>query len=346
MKILLLGSDGYLGYATYHHFKKLGHDVLGVDNLSKRQREIDCGVRPLNERPPLVDRNLSVEHFEFTKLIEEFEPDVVIHYAEQPSAPYSMMGRMNAIETQKTNVLGTLNLIHSINPDTHIVKLGTMGEYGTPNIPIEEGWITIRKGFRKDRLLFPKKAGSWYHLSKVHDSNNLEFACRNDGLRVTDLNQGVVYGWQPRFHYDAIFGTVINRFIAQAVAGIPLTVYGRGGQTRAYLNIEDTLQCVQLAVENPAERGEFRVFNQFTEVFSINELAEMVARVTGATIEKIKNPRKELEEHYYKTKNTNLIRLGLKPKYLTDDVVASMVENVKRHKKDINATTIKPTITW
>src|SRR5207302_9459050 len=192
-------------------------------------------------------------------------------------------GRGRAVQTQRNNVLGTLNVLHALTkyvPEAQLVKLGTMGEYGTPNIDIEEGWLDVELNGRSDRLPFPKMPGSFYHLSKVHDSHNIHFACRVWGLAATDLNQGVVYGiatdetelhpeLRTSFHYDAVFGTALNRFCAQAVAGVPLTVYGAGGQKRGFLNIRDTLECVRLAAENPAERGEVRVFNQFTEVFSV-----------------------------------------------------------------------------
>ena len=233
----------------------------------------------------------NIEDGEFLdRVVAETLPEAVVHYGEQPSAPYSMISRRHAVETQYTNVIGTLNLLFSMRdrvPDCHLVKLGTMGEYGTPNIDIEEGFIEIEHKGRSDTLPFPKLPGSLYHLSKVHDSHNIHFACRIWGLRATDLNQGVVYGIETdetalderlltRFDYDEIFGTALNRFCVQAVIGHPLTVYGKGGQTRGFLNIRDTLQCVELAVNNPAELGDFRVFNQFTEQFTVGELAERV----------------------------------------------------------------------
>ena len=252
------------------------------------------------------------------QVVADVLPEAVVHYGEQPSAPYSMISRRHAVNTQQTNVIGTLNLLFSLRdrvPDCHLVKLGTMGEYGTPNIDIEEGFIEIHHKGRNDTLPYPKLPGSIYHLSKVHDSHNIHFACRIWGLRATDLNQGVVYGIETdetalderlctRFDYDEIFGTALNRFCVQAVIGHPLTVYGKGGQTRGFLNIRDTLQCVELAVTNPARRGEFRVFNQFTEQFTVMELAELAQRAAEqvgleVAIENFPNPRVELEEHYY-----------------------------------------------
>ena len=292
-------------------------------------------------------------------------PDAVMHYGEQPSAPYSMISRRHAVNTQQTNVIGTLNLLFSLRdrvPDCHLVKLGTMGEYGTPNIDIEEGFIEIEHKGRKDTLPYPKLPGSIYHLSKVHDSHNIHFATRIWGLRATDLNQGVVYGIETdettlderlctRFDYDEIFGTALNRFCTQAVIGHPLTVYGKGGQTRGYLNIRDTLQCVELAVTNPARRGEFRVFNQFTEQFTIMELAELAKRSAEqvgleVTIDHFPNPRVELEEHYYNAVNTKLRDLGLKPHYLGEELVRSMLSTIDRYKDRVVTRAIAPKTQW
>ena len=306
MRVLILGGDGYLGWPTALRFSAGGHEVSVLDNFSRRRWHREHGtdtltpIRELEERiaawAELTGDHIrsyvgAVEDGDFLdEVVAETRPEAVIHYGEQASAPYSMMSRERAVETQHTNVIGTLNLLFSLRdhvPDAHLVKLGTMGEYGTPNIDIEEGYIDIEHKGRTDTLPFPKLPGSLYHCSKVHDSTNLHFACRIWGLRATDLNQGVVYGIETeetarderlitRFDYDEIFGTVLNRFCAQAVIGHPLTVYGSGGQTRGFLNIRDTLRCVELAVENPADRGEFRVFNQFTEQFSVNELAALV----------------------------------------------------------------------
>jgi UDP-sulfoquinovose synthase len=276
-----------------------------------------------------------------------------------------MKSRATAVETQYTNVIGTLNLLFSLRdrvPDCHLVKLGTMGEYGTPNIDIEEGFIEIEHNGRRDTLPFPKMPGSLYHLSKVHDSHNIHFACRIWGLRATDLNQGVVYGIETdesaaderlitRFDYDEYFGTVLNRFCVQAVIGHPLTVYGEGGQTRGFLNIRDTLQCVELAANNPADLGEFRVFNQFTEQFSVAELAELVKRSGGelgyeVEVNRYPNPRIEAEHHYYNAANTKLIDLGLKPHYLGEELVRSMLKTIERYKDRVIERAILPRTRW
>ncbi|HEY3810124.1 MAG TPA: NAD-dependent epimerase/dehydratase family protein, partial [Acidimicrobiales bacterium] len=290
------------------------------------------------------------------------DPDAVVHFAEQRSAPYSMIDQDHAVYTQTNNVVGNLNVLYAIadyNRDIHLVKLGTMGEYGTPNIDIEEGWLTLTHRGRTDTVLYPKRPGSFYHLSKVHDSHNIEFACRVWGLRATDLNQGVVYGEQTdetvvdpvlatRFDYDHVFGTVINRFVIQAVLGHPLTVYGTGGQTRGMLNLVDTVECVRLAVEHPAEPGEFRVFNQFTEQRSVRDLARMVARAYPGpcTIEEIDNPRVELDGHYYRAAHTRLLDLGLLPHLLDDQVMASLFAVVEQHRDRVNLDAIRPTVQW
>jgi UDP-sulfoquinovose synthase len=381
MRVLILGGDGYLGWPTALRFSARGHDVSIVDNFSRRRWVADQGSDSLTPIGGLDDRidaweQLSgrriqsfvgaVEDGEFLDaVVAETRPDAVVHYGEQPSAPYSMISREHAVETQQTNVIGTLNLLFSLRehvPDCHLVKLGTMGEYGTPNIDIEEGYIEIEHKGRRDTLPFPKLPGSLYHCSKVHDSTNLHFACRVWGLRATDLNQGVVYGIETdetsaderlitRFDYDEVFGTVLNRFCLQAVIGHPLTVYGGGTQTRGFLNIRDTLQCVELAVANPAARGEFRVFNQFTEQFSVLELARLVQAAAtqlgySVEIEHCENPRVELESHYYNAAHTKLLDLGLEPTLLGEELVSSMLATIRRHAGRAAAGSIAPRTRW
>ncbi len=381
MRVLILGGDGYLGWPTAMRFSAGGHEVFVVDNFSRRTWHEKHGtdsltpIRSLEERIEAWKEISGVEVASFIGAIEdpeflervvvETKPEAVVHYGEQPSAPYSMASREQAVETQYTNVIGTLNLLFFLRdhaPDCHLVKLGTMGEYGTPNIEIEEGFIEIEHKGRKDILPFPKLPGSLYHLSKVHDSNNIHFACRVWGLRSTDLNQGVVYGidteetaqderLNTRFDYDEWFGTVLNRFCVQAVIGHPLTVYGKGGQTRGFLNIRDTLQCVELAVNNPADAGEYRVFNQFTESFSVSQLAELV-QVSAAElgieveIEHVENPRVELEEHYYNPVHTKLLDLGLEPSHLGDELVRSMLKTIERYRDRVIDSAIDPRTQW
>ena len=381
MRSLILGGDGYLGWPTAMHFSQQGHEVMVVDNFIKRRIELENGLAPLEPLPTLHRRvshweeltgkkillhvgDLTNHRFTFETL-EHFQPDAIVHYGEQPSAPYSMLGREQAVFTQANNVVGNLNLLFAIQkhcPQAHLVKLGTMGEYGTPNISIEEGHIEIEHEGRKDRLPYPKQPGSFYHLSKVHDSHNIMFTCRIWGLRSTDLNQGVVYGihtdqtrmspsLNTSFHYDHIFGTVLNRFCVQAVIGMPLTVYGKGGQTRGFLDIRDTIQCVDLAVNNPAAPGEFRVFNQFTEQFSVNQLSDIVSRVArkkgyAVRVDHIDNPRIEMEEHYYNAKHTKLLDLGLKPHLLSEDLVGEMIDQIDKVKHLIDPHAIKPSVKW
>jgi UDP-sulfoquinovose synthase len=381
MRLLILGGDGYLGWPTALRFSAGGHEVAVVDNFSRRRWVRERGsdsLTPIGELEQRIEawqeisgeriRSFvgSVEDGEFLDgVVAETRPEAVIHYGEQPSAPYSMISRQHAVETQRTNVIGNLNLLFALRdhcPDCHLVKLGTMGEYGQPNIDIEEGYIEIEHKGRKDTLPFPKLPGSLYHCSKVHDSTNIHFACRTWGLRATDLNQGVVYGVETtetarderlltRFDYDEVFGTVLNRFCVQAVIGHPLTVYGSGGQTRGFLNIRDTLQCVELAVENPAERGEFRVFNQFTEQFSVLELAELVKQAGehlgySVQIDHVENPRVEKEEHYYNAIHTKLLDLGLKPTLLGEELVESIIHAIERYKAGAIESSIDPRTRW
>jgi UDP-sulfoquinovose synthase len=377
MNLLVLGGDGYLGWPTALRLSAQGHNVGIVDNLVRRQYDGEMGVDSLVPIRDLESRvrtwrqisglrvdtyvgDLTDASFVERTLVES-APAAVVHFAEQRSAPYSMIDRAHAVYTQVNNVVGTLNLLYAIaevDPDIHLVKLGTMGEYGTPNIDIEEGFIEVTHRGRTDVLPFPKQPGSFYHLSKVHDSHNIAFSCRNWGLRSTDLNQGVVYGQETeetalhpdlatRYDYDAVFGTVLNRFIVQAVVGHPLTVYGKGGQTRGMLDIRDTLACVELALLNPPAAGEYRVFNQFTESFSVGDLAERVAGlVPGVEIEHLDDPRVEQESHYYRAAHTKLLDLGLAPHLLSDSLITSLLALVERHRARVDAGVIRPTVEW
>ena len=381
MRVLVLGGDGYLGWPTAMSFAAQGHEVTVVDNYFRRQVALETNSEPLLPTPELAGRtalfqSLSgraiavrvvdcTDYRALSAVFRDCRPEAVVHYAEQPSAPYSMMGYGEAHRTLNNNLNATFNVIWAVlehAPDCHVIKLGTMGEYGTPNIDIEEGWIDIEHKGRKDRFLFPRQAGSLYHTTKVLDTDLLWFYVRTYGLRVTDLMQGPVYGIDtpeasldrrlvPNFHYDDIFGTVVNRFLVQAVAGIPLTVYGKGGQTRGYLNLNDTIQCVGLAMENPPPRGQLNVMNQLTETFSVRQIAEKVQRVArsmGLAVEtqSIANPRKEKEEHYYNVRHSALLELGLEPHPMTDDVVAAMLGRVLEYRAQIDARRILPRVRW
>jgi UDP-sulfoquinovose synthase len=381
MRIIVLGGDGYLGWPTAMHLAARGHEVWALDNYLRRQIALETCSEPLIPTPNLVDRATIYEALTGRKihvtigdctdravmadLFAKARPDAVIHYAEQPSAPFSMMGYDAARRTLRNNLEATFNAIWAClehAPDCHIVKLGTMGEYGTPNIDIEEGWIEIEHKGRKDKFLFPRAAGSLYHTTKVLDTDLLWFYVRIHGLTVTDLMQGPVYGLAtpetdlderllPNFHYDDIFGTVVNRFLVQAVAGVPLTVYGGGGQTRGYLNLNDTLQCVELAIVKPPARGELRILNQFTETFTVNELAERVAAAARSLglevrIKPIVNPRKEREQHYYCPAHSGLIELGLEPHPMSEEVLVAMLEKVRRYADRIDRARILPRVRW
>jgi UDP-sulfoquinovose synthase len=378
VRILVLGGDGYLGWPTALHLSDAGHEVAVLDNFARRGYDEELGVQSLVPIEDLDTRITAWEEVSGKRLgsyvgdlldaefvldtLRDFRPDSIVHFAEQRSAPYSMIDREHATYTQHNNVVGNLNLLFAIaevDPNIHLVKLGTMGEYGTPNIDIEEGWLELEHNGRRDRVLYPKRPGSFYHLSKVHDSHNIEFTCRVWGLRATDLNQGVVYGQQTpqtardprlatRLDYDAVFGTVLNRFVIQAVLGQPLTVYGTGKQTRGMLDIRDTVECIRLAVENPAEAGEFRVFNQMTESMSVARIAEVVAETFPGPVqvEHLENPRVELPEHYYNVKHTGLVELGLQPHLLSDTLLENLFDVVAAHKDRVDLPAMQPTVRW
>jgi UDP-sulfoquinovose synthase len=381
MKITVLGGDGYCGWATALYLSKRGHSVSIVDNFARRQWDHELGVQTLTPIRTLPERlrawkrltGLDIESYsgdvtdyEFlASVIEDLRPDAVVHFAEQRAAPYSMIDRQHAVFTQVNNVVGTLNLLFAIRehaPECHLVKLGTMGEYGTPNIDIEEGYISIEHNGRRDVLPYPKQPGSFYHLSKVHDSHNIMFVCRTWGLRATDLNQGVVYGTTTdevaldealvnRFDYDEVFGTVLNRFCVEAAVGYPLTVYGTGGQTRGYIDIRDTVRCIELACLTPAAPGEFRVFNQFTEQFSVLQLAHLVEVAAGhlgleVTIQHLTDPRVEQQEHYYNAKHSKLLDLGLQPHFLSESLLDSLVNIAVEYRDRVDESLFMPRVDW
>ncbi len=392
--VVILGGDGYLGWPTAMYFSNRGYEVTVVDNYLRRNSctEIDVGmlypVPTLMERAkiwyektgkeikvligdltePEIMRSLFNGSIDYSWSINpKFSgvPETVIHYAEQPSAPYSLMDYKRADLTITNNLRVTNNLMFAVRDysrDTHIIKLGTMGEYGTPNIDIEEGWLDIEHNGRKGRFLFPRQAGSIYHTTKVMDTDLMWFGVRMWDLKVTDLMQGPVYGIEteetlidPRlstiFNYDEVFGTIVNRFVVQAVCGYPLTVYGKGGQTRGYLNIKDTLQCVHKSEQVPVGVGELRIFNQIMETFSANQLAEKVKRVGDdlgfdVHIKNIDNPRKEAEEHYYNPTYQGLVEIGVEPHYLTDEVMKGMFNTVARYKESIRKDVIFRGVKW
>ena len=392
--ILILGGDGYLGWPTAMYFSNLGYKVTVVDNYFRRNACLEIDVDFLYKVPTLIER-VKIWHEKTGKEIKvaigdlcnpdfvralfngsvcydwslnaEFSglPDTIIHFAEQPSAPYSLIDYKKADFTLTNNLQVTNNLLFAVRDysrDSHIIKLGTMGEYGTPNIDIEEGWIEIEHKGRKGKFLFPRQASSLYHTTKIMDTDLLWFGVRMWGLRVTDLMQGPVYGIETNesivderlrtiFNYDEVFGTIINRFVVQAICGYPLTVYGKGGQTRGYLNIKDTLQCIHKSEQVPAKKTELRIFNQIMETFSVNELAEKVKSSAkqldiDVEIKNIENPRVEAEEHYYNPTYQGLIDIGVKPSLLTNDVLISMLKLVKRYKDTIRRDSIFRGYKW
>jgi len=381
MRILILGGDGYLGWPQSLYLSSKGHDVTIFDNLSRRHFDLESGfsslilIHILQQRVAVWNevsgRQIQVcigdttDYEALAAVFRDVRPEAVVHFAEQRSAPYSMIDRKHAVFTQTNNVVGTLNVLYAMKefaPDCHLVKLGTMGEYGTPNIDIEEGFIEIHYKGRTDVLPYPKQPGSFYHLSKTHDSHNIMFCCKVWGLRATDLNQGVVYGVETdettqdarlatRFDYDQIYGTALNRFCAQAAAGYPLSVYGKGQQIRGYINLMDTIRCIELAITAPPREGEYRVFNQFTEQFSLIELAEMVAEQSKrfgleAQIQHLPNPRVEAEQHYYNASHTRLIELGLEPHLLNGTVLESLIDLAIKRREQIDRNLIMPTVNW
>jgi UDP-sulfoquinovose synthase len=374
--------DGYIGWALAMHLAKRGHVVSGVDNFSRRGNVASIGSESAT---PILDMNERLSAFTkihgeklsffegdlldydfLADVIKETHPDSIVHLAEQPSAPFSMIDRKHAIYSQHNNIEGTLNVLYAMKdfvPDCHLVKLGTMGEYGTPNIDIPEGFFEIEYRGRKDILPFPRQPGSMYHLSKVHDSANVMFACRVWKLCSTDIMQGVVYGTRTqemiddslmtRFDFDESFGTVINRYCAEAVIGLPLTPYGEGKQRRGFIDLVDSIQCLTIAVENPPARGEYRVFNQLDQVYSIGELAERVVRVgrklgMDVKIKNLENPRVEKAEHYYNVDHEHLRNLGFRPTRTVEETVEIMLRDLSKYKERIveKSDVILPRTTW
>ena len=382
MRHLICGIDGYIGWSLALHLAKDGHEVYGVDNLSRRKNVEEVGSWSATPIPSMAERvriardifGVEIGFFQgdlldypfIRDVVKNSKPDAIFHLGEQPSAPYSMISRENAVYTQENNVIGNLNLLFAMKEyanDSHLIKLGSMGEYGTPNIDIPEGFFEVEFRGKKEKLPFPKQPGSFYHLSKVHDTHNIMLACKLWGLRATDIMQGVVYGTRTkeiiddglltRFDFDEVFGTALNRFCAEAVVGHPLTPYGRGKQTRGFLALVDSVQCLTLISENPPEKGEYRVFNQLDKLYSVNQLANIVHREgerlgLKIEIENIENPRVEKSEHYYKVDHKGLKRLGFKPTRPIIDEVRIMLEDLMRFRGRIaqKMDRIKPRVSW
>lgn len=371
MKVLVTGIDGYSGWPLALHLLSRGHDVAGIDNFVTRRRVKEVGswsatpVAPFPRRQKAVQELLGKEirfykgdvaSWTFVRdVVQKEQPDALVHLAEQRSAPYSMIDVHHAVRTQAENLTGTLNILYAIKefaPSAHLVKMGTMGEYGTPNIEIAEGFFEIEYKGRTDRVPFPRQAGSWYHWSKVHDSGNVMFAAKIWGLKATDVMQGVLYGTRTpeitddrlltRFDFDEVWGTALNRFIVEAILGLPITAYGRGEQKRGFIALEDSMQSLRIAVENPPLAGEYRVFNQFDAYYSVNELAELVRKIAERrglhpTVEHPLDPRVEAEQHYYHPVHDNLVRLGYKRSRTVEEVVEQVFDDLKKFKRRLEA---------
>ncbi len=383
MKVLIAGIDGYLGWALAQYLAARGHEVAGIDAMFRREWVDEMGS---HSATPIASLDVRLQAFEekygsglhvvegnledwdtVRGLFEDFRPEAIVHLGECPSAPYSMIDVHHTNWVQRNNIVGTLNILHAmrdLTPDAHLVKLGTMGEYGTPNVDIPEGFFEVEYRGRTDRLPFPRQAGSWYHWSKVHDSNNVMFACKIWGLRSTDVMQGVVYGTRidemgdderllTRLDFDQSFGTAINRFCCQAVIGEPITPFGKGHQKRGFLPLRDSMQCLTLAIENPPAAGEYRVFNQFEEAYSIFELAERVAKVAtelgmNAEIRHLENPRVEAEEHYFNPDHQHLLDLGYEPTHDMASELVVMLTDLQKYRDRIEAKrdVLIPDIRW
>ncbi len=384
MRILIAGIDGYLGWPLAQHLTVRGHTVAGLDALLRRDWVAEMNsdsaipIASLDERLAAFEQHFgshltvyrgNLLDYAFTRLaLAEFHPDTVVHLAEMPSAPYSMMDAAHAAFTQHNNVIGSLNLLWAMRdaaPAAHLLKLGTMGEYGTPNLDIPEGFFEVEYRGRRDTLPFPRQANSFYHWSKVHDSHNTQFACRVWGLRATDVMQGVVFGTRidamppdlprlaTRLDFDQCFGTAINRFCCQAVIGHPLTLYGTGGMRRGFLPLRDSVQCLTLACENPPTAGEYRVFNQFEQVYSIAELAALVQEVgrsigLNVEIQPIENPRAESGDHYYNPDRQHLLDLGYVPSNDIRGEIRQMLTDLRPHADRIHKyrPALIPDIRW
>lgn len=385
-RVLILGQEGYIGTAltrflSDEHTPLVGvsqaskYDVFGVDNNSRDKNVKSVGSESLTRKIVIGARDLNVatDVHGLRNTMRDFKPDAIVHLAEQPSAPFSMTSAKSAMETQRNNVCGTLNVLYAMKqecPTAHLIKLGTEGEYPdwlwdgkhipegsrmsvyTEEAPQTSSCIRIGEGTRPDatrswEIPTPRYAGSWYHWSKVFDSMNIDYACRIWGLSATDVNQGVVYGHVPgtRLDYDQYFGTVVHRFVVQAVAGIPLTVYGEGEQTRGFIALRDSIKALQLLIDNPPAGGEFRVIHQTTEAKTINEIAELVQKVTGCKIEHVENPRAERSACKFTFDNSTLLNLGLLPTNMEEEI-RNLVPVVEANKERINKDVIKPTVLW
>lgn len=383
MKVFVAGVDGYLGWTMAQYLAARKFEVCGADAFLRREWVAEVGSHSAIPIASMQDRLLAFterygKNLQFRRgdlreynfvlnCLRSFRPDAIVHFAEMPSAPYSMMDIEHCAFTQTNNIVTTLNLLFAMKeacPKAHMVKLGTMGVYGTPNIDIPEGFFEIEFRGRRDRLPFPRQAGSWYHQSKVHDSHNVMFACRLWELRSTDIMQGVVFGTQipemenderllTRFDFDQCFGTAVNRYCAQAVIGEPITPFGTGEQRRGFIPLQDSMQCLTIAIENPPDKGEYRVFNQFQDVYEIGKLARLVEEVAReldlpTSVRTIENPRSEAEGHYYNPDHKHLLELGYQPTQDVRSEIKSLIRSLLPYRDRIRARreVLLPDIRW
>src|SRR5947209_462634 len=369
-RILILGGDGFCGWPTALHLSARGHEVAIVDNLSRRMIDVELEAESLTPITPMSTRlsaweevsgrslafhRIDVAHayLELLELLQEFQPDTVVHFAEQRAAPYSMKSPRHKRYTVDNNINATHNLLCAVvesGLDVHVVHLGTMGVYGygTAGMKIPEGYLTVEVRTEngevvEQEILYPANPGSIYHMTKTQDQLLFAYYNKNDGVRVTDLHQGIVWGTQieetarderliNRFDYDGDYGTALNRFLVQAAIGYPLTVHGKGRQTRAFINIQDTVRCIELAVENPPQKGErVRIFNQMTEVFRLIDLAGMISELAHVPVSYLENPRKEVEENELIVENRGLLGLGLNPITLEKGLMLEIYEVARKY---------------
>lgn len=385
MKVIVFGGDGFCGWPASLYLARSGFDVMIVDNLSRRAIDIELGIQSLTPIKPIhkrldkwaqisnkpitfVNLNIAEQFAELTDLLREWQPDAIVHFAEQRAAPYSMKSSWHKRYTFQNNLIGTTNLLTAMveaESKAHLVHLGTMGVYGydTLNVKIPEGYLTVKVedlfGEEKSHeILFPSNPGSVYHLTKVQDHLAFSFFNKNNKLRITDLHQGIVWGTQTeetkldddlvnRFDYDGDFGTVLNRFLVQSVVGYPLTVHGSGGQTRAFIHIQDMVHCVRHAIENPAaDNSRVRIINQMTEVHTVVELAKKVASLTDAEIGYVDNPRKEAEKNDLYVDNSTVASFRQNPIMLNDELLTEVTDIVGRYKDRCDLSRIPCLSTW
>lgn len=377
MKIAILGGDGFCGWPAALHLSERGHDVITVDNMSRRRIDDELGAQSLTPIRPLVERlrawtevsgkviehrhlDVAEDYEGLLQLISEDQPDAVVHFAEQRAAPYSMKSSRTKRYTVDNNVSATHNLLAAIvesERDVHVVHLGTMGVYGygTAGMKIPEGYLDVEIPHEEQepiqqQILYPTNPGSIYHMTKSLDQLLFAFYAKNDQLRITDLHQGIIWGTTTaetqrderlinRFDYDGDYGTVLNRFLMQAAVGYPLTVHGTGGQTRAFIHVQDMVRCVELALENSPAPGErVKILNQMTETHRVRDLAELIARISGAAVEMVPNPRQESAENELHVTNDTFLELGLQPTTLSEGLMHEVEETAKRyaHRADLS----------